>query len=258
MSDRHILLKHAPDGAAAKSKFSLWRLLPVAVILGGLGLGYAFGLQHYLSLSYLGESRAALKAFVESNYLISLAVFVSIYILCVAFSFPAATILTVFGGFLFGWLVSGPVVVVAATIGACILFLATRSALGGFLRERVGGRAAALAQGFKKDAFSYVLVLRLAPVFPFFFVNIAAALFDVSLRTFAAATFIGIIPGTFAYSFLGQGVDSVLDAAQKAGAEASVRDLVTPQITLAFAVLACAAALPVIIKKLRKSSDGTA
>jgi uncharacterized membrane protein YdjX (TVP38/TMEM64 family) len=184
--------------------------------------------------------------------------FAILYILAVAFSLPAATILTVFGGFLFGWLAAGLMVVIAATIGACILFLAARSAFGGFLRGKVGGRAAALAEGFKKDAFSYLLVLRLAPVFPFFIVNIAPALFDVTLRTFAAATFLGIIPGTFAYAFLGQGVDSVLDAAQKSGTQASISDLVTPQITLAFAGLACVAAIPIIIKKLRKPPAGEA
>jgi uncharacterized membrane protein YdjX (TVP38/TMEM64 family) len=256
MSEAEIILNDPKRAEKPEGKGGLWRLLPIGIILAGLGLSYAFGLQHYLSLSYLGESRAALKAYSAANFGLSAATFMAIYILAVAFSLPAATILTVFGGFLFGWLAGGLMVVIAATIGACILFLAARSAFGGFLRDKVGGRAATLAEGFKKDAFSYLLVLRLAPVFPFFFVNIAPALFDVSLRTFVAATFLGIIPGTFAYAFLGKGVDSVLDAAQAAGKAASIGDLVTPQITLAFAALACVAAVPVIIKKLRSAPDG--
>jgi uncharacterized membrane protein YdjX (TVP38/TMEM64 family) len=258
MSEAEAVLKEPVRAAAEKSKGGLHRLLPFGVILAGLALSYAFGLHDYLSLSYLAESRAALKTYVAANFLLSTALFMAIYIAAVAFSLPAATILTVFGGFLFGWLAAGFMVVISATIGACILFLAARSALGGFLRDMVGGRAAALAEGFKKDAFSYLLVLRLAPIFPFFFVNIAPALFDVTLRTFAAATFLGIIPGTFAYAFLGQGVDSVLDAAQKSGTQASIGDLVTPQITLAFAGLACVAAIPIIIKKLRRPPAGEA
>jgi uncharacterized membrane protein YdjX (TVP38/TMEM64 family) len=258
MSEAETLLNEPARAAETKGKSGLYRLLPFAIVLAGLALSYAFGLQDYLSLTYLGESRAALKAYVAANFVLSAAIFMAIYIAAVAFSLPAATILTVFGGFLFGWLAGGLMVVLAATIGACILFLAARSAFGGFLRDKVGGRAAALAEGFKKDAFSYLLVLRLAPVFPFFFVNIAPALFDVTLRTFAAATFLGIIPGTFAYAFLGQGVDSVLDAAQKSGTQASIGDLVTPQITLAFAGLACVAAIPIIIKKLRKPPAGEA
>ena len=256
MSEAETLLNEPARAAKTKGRSGLWRLLPFGIILAGLALSYAFGLQDYLSLSYLGESRTALKAYVAANFLSSAALFMVIYIAAVAFSLPAATILTVFGGFLFGWLAGGLMVVIAATIGGCILFLAARSALGGFLRDKVGGRAAALAEGFKKDAFSYLLVLRLAPIFPFFFVNIAPALFDVTLRTFAAATFLGIIPGTFAYAFLGQGLDSVLDAAQKSGTQASISDLVTPQITLAFAGLACVAAIPIIIKKLRSKPAG--
>jgi uncharacterized membrane protein YdjX (TVP38/TMEM64 family) len=159
--------------------------------------------------------------------------------------------LTIFGGFLFGWMIGGPLVVVSATIGACVLFLATGSAFGDFFRRKIGGKAAVLAEGFKKDAFSYLLVLRLAPVFPFFVINIASALFDVPLRTFALATLIGIIPGTLAYSYLGEGVGSVLDAAQRAGTAARISDLVTPQITLAFLALAAVAAIPLIVKRLR-------
>lgn len=251
MSEADTLLSQPAPAAPLKAKSGWARVLPLAIIAAGLGLGYAFGLQDYLSLNYLGESRTALKVYVGENYALSIALFMAVYILAVAFSFPAASILTIFGGFLFGWTTGGPLVVVSATIGACILFLATRSAFGDFFRRKIGGKAAALAEGFKKDAFSYLLVLRFAPVFPFFVINIASALFDVPLRTFALATFIGIIPGTLAYSFLGEGVDSVLDAAQKAGTEASISDLVTPQITLAFVLLATVAALPVILKKLR-------
>ncbi len=254
MSEGPILLKDAAPVAMTKSKSGLLRLLPVAVIVAGLALGYAFGLQDFLSLTYLGESRAALKAYVSANFMGSAFAFMVFYTLAVAFSFPAASVLTIFGGFLFGWLSGGIMVAFSATLGATLLFLAARSAFGDFLRDKVGGRAAALAEGFKRDAFSYLLVLRLAPVFPFFFVNIAPALFNIPLRSFIGATFLGILPATFAYAFLGQGVDSVIDAARKAGTEISVGDLVTPQITLAFAALAVVACIPLLIKKLRKPS----
>ena len=77
-------------------------------------------------------------------------------------------------------------------------------------------------------------------------------LFDVRLRTYVLATFFGILPGTFAYSWLGQGLDSVLVSAAEAGREVSIGDLVTPQITLAFAGLALVAAIPTVIRKWRK------
>ena len=114
-----------------------------------------------------------------------------------------------------------------------------------------------LAEGFRENAFGYLFVIRLAPVFPFFVVNIAAALFDISLGRFVAATFLGILPGTFAYAYLGQGVDSVLVAAQQAGRrEAEISDLVTGEITLAFLALAAIALTPTIVRQLRRRGSG--
>ncbi|MEX2298092.1 MAG: TVP38/TMEM64 family protein [Dongiaceae bacterium] len=224
----------------------------MALVVTGLAVGYAFGLQDYLTLGFLAEQRDELKAFVAERYALSLAAFLLVYILAVALSFPAASVLTVFGGFLFGWMIGGATVAVGATIGASLLFLATRSAFGSFLRERVDGFAKRLADGFRENAFGYLLVIRLAPVFPFFVVNIAAALFDISLGRFVAATFLGILPGTFAYAYLGQGVDSVLVAARDAGRTATLSDLATQEITLAFAALAVVAAIPFIIARLRR------
>lgn len=239
-------------GTARAGNRRLWRFLPAAVLVAGLAIGYAMGWHRYLSLDFLAMSGDALKARAEANPVSAPLVFFLVYVFAVAFSFPAASVLTVFGGFLFGWLEAGVLVAFAATAGATVLFLAARSAFGNVLRERVGGRAAGLAEGFEQDAFGYLLVLRLAPVFPFFVVNIAPALFKVRLRTYVAATFIGILPGTFAFSWLGQGVDSVLTAARSAGQEAQLRDLVTPQITLAFVLLALVAAIPVIVRHVRR------
>ncbi|WP_249116747.1 TVP38/TMEM64 family protein [Ciceribacter sp. L1K23] len=234
------------------SRDAATRYLPLLLIATGLLLGYLFGLQNYLSLGYLADQREALRAYVDEHLVWSATVFVVIYVLAVAFSFPAASILTIFGGFLFGWLMGGALVAIAATVGASILFLATRSAFGGFLRHRVDGVVKRLTDGFRQNAFGYLLVIRLAPVFPFFVVNIAAALFDISLTRFVAATFIGILPGTFAYAYLGQGVDSVLIAAQAAGREAQIADLVTRDITLAFLGLAVIAAVPTLLRHIRR------
>lgn len=231
------------------------RFAPIAVIVAGLALGYALGWHRYLSLDYLAESREMLAAFVAANYAMSLAGFVVVYALAVAFSFPAASVLTVFGGLLFGWLVAGTAVAFAATAGASALFVAARSAFGDFLKKRVGGLGARLAEGFERDAFGYLLVLRLAPFFPFWVVNIAPALFGVRLRTYVTATFLGILPGCFAYSWLGQGVGSVLAAADEAGESVSISDLVTPDITIAFGALAVVALIPLGVKAYLRRAE---
>ena len=90
-----------------------------------------------------------------------------------------------------------------------------KSACGENLVRRAGPLAGKLADGFRADAFSYLLFLRLVPAFPFFLVNLVPALVGVKLSTFVAATFIGIIPATFAFSFLGSGLDSVIAAQEK-------------------------------------------
>lgn len=254
MSDENTN-KHMPSKPTSLPG-RLVRFAPVGIVVLGLALGNALGLQDYLSLGYLAEQRQALRAYVDANVIWSALLFTSVYILAVAFSFPAASVLTIFGGFLFGWLLGGALVAVGATIGASILFLATRSAFGSFLRQRVDGVVKKLADGFRENAFGYLFVIRLAPIFPFFVVNIAAALFDISLGRFVAATFLGILPGTFAYAYLGQGVGSVLVAAQAAGRQAQISDLVTGEITLAFFALAVVALIPTIVKQFRQRGGG--
>ncbi len=248
-------LRNDDEDAGRTIRYSVARILPIAIIAAGLAASYAFGLQDFLSLDFLAASRTQLKDFVAGNYMLSLSSFFLIYVAAVAFSFPAASVLTIFGGFLFGWFAAGATVAFAATIGATILFWAARYAFADFFMHRIGKRAAAMAEGFRRDAFSYLLVLRLAPVFPFFVVNIAPAFFNVSIRDYVIATFIGILPGTFAYAFLGEGVDSVLMAAKEAGTDVTVADLVTPQITIAFAALAVVAAIPVIVRKIRSRGN---
>ena len=245
-------LSAASDKISTRSDRSrLLRFAPIAVVVAGLAVAYAMGLHEVLSLDYLSERREQLHAFVADNPLSSLIGFLLVYALAVALAFPAASILTVFAGLLFGWLLGGAVVAVAATLGATVLFLAARSAFGSLLRERLGERATRMAAGFEEDAFGYLLVLRLAPIFPFWGINIAPAFFHVPLRVYILATFVGILPGTFAYAYLGQGLESVLMAAEQSGRDISLRDLITPEITIAFVALALVAAIPTVVKKFR-------
>ena len=99
---------------------------------------------------------------------------------------PARCLLTVAGGTLFGALLGGVAALIGATVGAVCIFLIAKSALGEHLVRRAGPRVASIAEGFRVDAFSYLLFLRLVPIFPFWLVNLVPALCGVSLKTFAA------------------------------------------------------------------------
>src|SRR5256885_3020897 len=144
----------------------------------------------------------------------SVLAFVALYIGAASLSLPGCPILTATGGMLFGWLVGGAASVVGATIGARILFLIARSAVGGMLNERAAPWLGKLRQGFKENALSSLLFLRLVPAFPFWFVNVAPAVLGVPLKTYVIATFFGIMPATFAFASAGAGLDSVIMAAK--------------------------------------------
>ena len=241
------------DGATAVALTK--RFAPLVVIIAGLVFGYVRGWHEYLSLGMLVESREMLRAFVDSNFAMAAVGYVLVYIAAVAFSFPGASFLTIGGGFMFGWFVGGLLTAIAAPVGATIIYLVARSAVGDFLvdmmKRKAGPRIRQLAEGFEEDAFNYLLSIRLAPIFPFWVINIAPAIFNVPLGTYIAATTIGILPGTFAYAFLGEGIDSVIAAQEAAGDELGIADLVTPEITAAFALLALVSLIPTIIKKIR-------
>jgi len=137
--------------------------------------------------------------------------------------------------------------VVAATIGATILFIAAKTALGDLLRAKAGPFLQKMEAGFREDALSYLLVLRLIPLFPFFIVNLVPAFLGVSLRVFVIATFGGIIPGSFVYATVGAGLGSIFDA----GGEFSASGILTPEIITALVGLAVLALLPVAYKRYK-------
>jgi uncharacterized membrane protein YdjX (TVP38/TMEM64 family) len=245
---------------------SFKRALPLLLIAGLLALAFIIGGKGLFTLQTLAENRAALEAYTAQNIVLAVLVYIVVYAAVVALSIPGALALTLMGGFLFGALLGGTATVLAATAGAVILFLLARSVLKDTLSKKAGPFLAKLKAGFESDAFNYLLFLRLVPAFPFWLVNIAPAFSNVSLKNFAAATLLGIIPGTFAFSFVGQGLGSVLDA-QTAAHDACVATkgaancpfefeasaLVTTNLLLALAALGVVALIPVLLRKFRKN-----
>ena len=245
------------------------RLAPIGVIVALIALVYAMGWHQYLTVEQLYESRTALKDYIAQNFALSIAIYMLVYIVAVALSLPGGLLLTVTGGFLFGWVVGAPVTIVAATIGATIIFLVAKTSFGDALAERAGPWVAKLRDGFQENALNYLLFLRLVPAFPFFVVNIAPALLGVSLTTFVIGTAVGIIPGTTAFSFAGSGLDSIFEAqapayeaCKQSAADPStckldvkLSSLVTRELIYAFIALGFVALLPVAIKKF--SGRGT-
>ncbi len=239
------------------------RLAPLVAVAGLAVLVVAMGWHRELSLENLVRHRASLDAFIATHRVAAVALFISAYVATVALSLPGALIMTLTGGVLFGALAGGGASIVGATIGATAIFLIARTAFGEHLARRVGPHAERLAEGFRENAFSYLLFLRLVPLVPFFIVNLAAAILGVRLGTFVAATVVGIIPATFAFSLVGAGLDSAIEAqelAYRACMEAQrpdcrldfdVRAALTPELFAALVALGVVALVPVAIKYWR-------
>ncbi len=228
------------------------RLAPLFVLAAGLALAYGLGWHRYLTLGWLADQREVLLDMVARHPVRAVVLFFAVYAAIVALSVPAASVLTIFAGFLFGWLPGGIIVVIAATAGSCLLFAGARTVFGDTLRRRAGPFLNRFSAGFSRNAFSYLLILRLAPVFPFFVVNIAPAFFAISLRTFALATVVGIIPGTFVYTWLGCGFEEAIGDAAAYGRPLQLGDFLTPKLTVAFMALAVIAALPLLVQFARE------
>ncbi len=235
-----------PDKSAQIS-LSPGRLLPIAVLAAGLAAFVVFDMGHYLSLDLLRENREIFLRWAESHGILAGACFVGIYVLVVACSLPGGALLTIAGGFLFGPALTTLMVVIGATIGATVLFLAARYAFADYLRAKAGPGLRKMEDGFNEDAFSYLLVLRLVPLFPFWLVNLVPALLGMRLGSYILATAIGIIPGTVVFSMVGDGLGSVLEAGD--GLDSGI--LFEPRFLLPVVGLALLALLPVVYKKVK-------
>jgi uncharacterized membrane protein YdjX (TVP38/TMEM64 family) len=259
----HLDQQSVTPRAAPAGHARLRRLAPVAAVVLLMAVVFAMGWHRFLSLETLVRHRAAIESFVTAHCALAIVTFVVAYVAAVALSIPGAAVLTIASGVLFGWLIGALAAIVAATSGATVVFLIARGAGGETILRRAGPLACKLADGFRADAFNYLLFLRLVPVFPFWLVNLAPAVMGVSLATFVMATALGIIPGSFAYALVGAGLDSVI-AAQETAYRAclasgradcrldfSMSALVTPQLLAALVALGVVALIPVVVRKWR-------
>jgi len=256
-----------------KPRFSIWRLIPLFALAVLLAYGLQAGWLEELRPRTIADQLDGLQMYVQMHLAAAILSFALTYIIVVALSIPGASILTLVIGFLFGWMIGAPLVIVSATIGATIVFLVAKTAIGDFLRARAGPFLDRFATGFEEDAFNYLLFLRLVPIFPFWLVNIAPAFLGVRVQTYFVTTLFGIIPGTFAYAYVGGSLDSIFTSAQAAPAfqaclaeeQTGVRaagscdlpinfgNLITTEILIAIIALGVLALIPVVVRRIRKA-----
>lgn len=247
----------APGGG--RSTFR--RFLPVLIVAALIASAYVMGLHREISFETLVRNHASINGFIAEHGVAAVAAYIGLYVAVVSLSLPGGAILTVIGGLLFGTIVGGIAAASGALAGATVIFLIARSAAGEFLTRRAGPFAAKLAEGFRADAFSYLLFLRLAP-FPFWLVNLAPALFGVRLATFVAATAIGILPATFTFAMFGAGLGGLIETQEQqynaclakgvatCSVEFDLSQVLTPTLLGALSALGVLALLPGFARRL--------
>jgi uncharacterized membrane protein YdjX (TVP38/TMEM64 family) len=220
----------------------------IATLLGAMVALLALGFDAEFALELLRRHHGWLLGFVAGAPTLASMLFMAIYAAAVAVSVPGVAILTVIGGYLFGWFHGTALVLIAATGGATAVFLLTRSALGGGGRARAAPSLQRFAEGFRRNALSYGFALNLVPIFPYALIIVVPAVCGVGLPTFVAGLLLGLIPGTFLFAGLGSGLQEVL----LSGAPLRLASFVTPEIVLSLGGLAALALLPVLWQRLRR------
>jgi uncharacterized membrane protein YdjX (TVP38/TMEM64 family) len=230
---------------------TLKKLIPIAILVVGLIIIYFSGLLDYLSYDTLKEHRKTIVAFVQNHFFLSVLIYITVYTLGVAFSIPSGGFMTILGGFLFPQPLSTIFVVIGATTGSTLLFLAAKTAFRDFFAKRIGRVLKKMEKGFLENPASYLLFLRFVPLFPFWLVNLAPAFFGVHIWTYIWTTFIGIIPGSFVYAQAGAGLGAIFDTDQPF----SIASVFNWKMRVALICLAIFSLIPIVVKKLRKKKD---
>lgn len=199
-------------------------------------------LTEYLTLEELRKHHLLLRHYVETHYTSTVIIFMALYILLVTCSIPIASMLTTIGGFLFTACYGILYSCIAGTIGAIGIFLISRNVIGTYFQNRYSKQLIKFNHEMEEYGSNFLLIVRFMPLFPFFMINIIAALTTISLWTFTWTTAIGIIPDSLMFSLIGDQLNNIH----------SITDLISWQTVLLFALLILLTALPIFIKKLKK------
>jgi len=239
--------KSRPITPATSQIVTFKRLLPLFVLGAGFFTFFWFGLDSYLSFQALKDNKDLLSQWRDENYFLAALSFVGAYGALSGFSVPVGLWMTLAGGFMFGTLAGGFLSLFGASIGATAIFLAARYAFSDALKKKCGAAIAKMEAGFKENQLSYMLLLRLVPLFPFWLVNLVPAFLDVSPRTYVIGTLFGMMPGALVYASVGNGLSTVFES----GAEPDLGIIFSPDILVPIIGLAALAFIPVIYKKIQ-------
>ena len=212
----------------------LIRVLLLLVLVAGIALAVVYREQF---------NAEALEQWVNDAGIAGPLLFMLIYAVATVFFLPGS-VLTLAGGALFGPVMGTLYNLTGATVGAVLAFLAARYLASDWVEQKTGGKLKQLKEGVEGEGWRFVAFVRLVPLFPFNLLNYALGLTRIPLIHYLIATYIFMLPGAIAYTYLGFAGREAL-----AGGEGLIQ-----KGLLALALLALVAFLPRLIKRLRKES----
>ena len=224
-----------------------WKLIALATFLLLIIIINFSGYFSYLNIHQISNNYLFIENYIDSHYFSACLIFILVYILAVIVVMPGAWLLTFSGGFFFGWIIGSFLTVIGATIGACILFILSKSILGKYLNQKIKNKKGVLAnfeKNINDNAFNYLLFMRLMPLFPFVFVNIAPSLLGIGFFVFFITTCLGIIPATIIYSLLGSGASDIFVS----GDLFHLKNLISYKIVIGLGGLSLLSLIPIIFK----------
>lgn len=231
-----------------KKNLRLRPFIPFLFILLAMIGAYAFAYFHPQTLGSIREIHLTLKEFNAHHPIATPLLFMSLYILYAVLMLPGIFILSLVSGFLFPQPFSTLYVIISATIGSSLLFLAARTAFREILARQSNSLIGRLESGFRKNSANYMLFLRLIPLFPFKIVNLAGAFFGVPFSVFVWTTFWGMIPSVFIYTQAGQSLSHYFDDLNPF----DPWSLFDPTLIAILSALALLSLIPIFIKNRRE------
>ncbi|MCB1614571.1 MAG: FAD-dependent oxidoreductase, partial [Pseudomonadales bacterium] len=200
----------------------------VAILIFLLLLAVALSdLSDTFSLNTIKQNLHVFSDYRDANPFRAALYFLLLYVAVTTLSIPGAAVLTLVAGALFGFWEGLVLVSFASSIGATLAFSASRYLLRDWVQARFGKHLTSLNRGFEKDGAFYLFSLRLAPVFPFFMINVLMGLTPITVHTFYLVSQLGMLAGTAVY----------INAGKQLSAIDAVQDIMSPTLFLSFCLL---------------------
>lgn len=171
-------------------------------------LHYA-GIKKYITFEQLKAHSERLNELVESHYTLVALSYVGIYIAAVAISLPAAFLFTIAGGFLFGTVLGTLYSVIGSTLGAMLAFWIVRYGVGDFIQNRYASSLASFNRSVERHGAAFLVFIHYMAFVPFFLINILAGMTTITSWTFFWTTFVGLVPISFIYAFVGSRLQEI-------------------------------------------------